>query len=86
MNAGRDGHAAPVADSSYRGASLGAGTRAAEAAVRRRLEASRALIRATMEVHLRESAPPQDAQRGAPGSLGQRLLEGGEDCPSSARP
>jgi hypothetical protein len=75
MNGAREGPLAPVADPSGRGASLAAKGRPAEAAALQRLEASRARIRAAMEAHLRESVVPQDAPRGAPRPLGQRLLE-----------
>ena len=75
MNGTQEGHVAPVADPSGRGAKLVAESRPAEAAALHRLEASRARIRAAMETHLRESAPPQDSPRDTPKSLGQRLLE-----------
>ena len=75
MSATREGHVAPIADPSDRGASLSAENRPAEAAALHRLEASRARIRMTMEAHVRESASPLDSSRGAPRPLGQRLLE-----------
>jgi hypothetical protein len=75
MNGAREGHVAPVADPSDRGASLAAEGRPVEAAALHRLEASRARIRVAMEAHVRESASPQDSPRGTPRPLGQRLLE-----------
>ena len=75
MNSAREGHVAPVVDPADRGASLAAEGQPAEAAALHRLEASRARIRVAMEAHVREIASPQDSPRGAPMSLGQRLLE-----------
>ena len=75
MNGAPEGHVVPVAERSDDGTSLAAESRPAEAAALRRLEASRARIRAAMEAHVRESALPQDSPRDTPKSLGQRLLE-----------
>ena len=75
MNGARDGHVAPAADPSDRGARLATGGGPAEDAALHRLEASRARIRMAMEAHVRENASPQDSPRAAPRPLGQRLLE-----------
>ncbi len=75
MTGAREDLAAPVAHAPERDAGLATGGRPAEAAALHRLEASRARIRLAMEAHVRESAAPQDLPRGAPRSLGQRLLE-----------
>ncbi len=75
MNGAREDDVASVASPLDRGAMPGAGQRPGEAAALHRLEASRARIRLAMETHVRESAPPRDSPRGAPRSLGQRLLE-----------
>ena len=75
MNGAREDPVAPVAHAPDREARRATEGRPAEAAALHRLEASRARIRLAMEAHVRESAAPQDLPRGAPRSLGQRLLE-----------
>ena len=75
MNGARQDPVAPVAHAPDRDARRATEGRPAEAAALHRLEASRARIRLAMEAHVRESAASQDLPRGAPRSLGQRLLE-----------
>ena len=74
MNGERESRVASTAAPSKNDPGL-AGGQPAEAAALHRLQASRALIRAAMEAHLRESASQQNSPRDAPRSLSQRLLE-----------
>ena len=68
-------HVAPAAAPLDGGANLAADGGPREVAALRRLVASRARIRTAMETHVRESASAQEPSRGAPRSLGERLLE-----------
>ena len=74
MNGERESRVASTAAPSKNDPGL-AGGQPAEAAALHRLQASRALIRAAMEAHLRESASQRTPPRDTPRSLSQRLLE-----------
>ena len=75
MTDGREDRVAPAAAPLDDAANLAADGGPREVAALHRLVASRARIRVAMETHVRESASAREPPRGAPRSLGERMLE-----------
>ncbi len=81
MSGGDEAHGVPIANQPERDSRLDVDGQPAEAAALHRLQASRARIRAAMEMHIRETMGQQGAPLDAPRSLGQRLLQRAQRLP-----